>query len=518
MPDTVNLTHHRITVLLIDDQVMIGEAVRRMLSAEEDIDFHYCQDPTQAVKIANEIAPTVILQDLVMPEVDGLLLVRYFRANPTTQEVPLIVLSGKEEPTIKAEAFALGANDYMVKWPDPLEVIARIRYHSQGYITLLERNEAYNALLESQKQLEIRNRFIREAFGRYLSNDVVDAILETPEGLKIGGEKREVTVLMADLRGFASTCERLSAEAVVNILNTYLETMTEIVLKYRGNINEFIGDAILVIFGAPILRDNDAKRAVACALEMQQAMAKVNELNRQQGYSEVTMGIGINTGEAIVGNIGSKKRTKYDVVGHNVNLASRIESYTVGGQIFISESTKETCSSVLRIDDQIEVMPKGLKEPITIYEVGGIGDDFNIFLPEKERAELIKLQPPLPVRFTILEGKHSGKNAYIGSMVKLATRVAEIQGSRNCRELTDLKLLLFDDEGSEITSELYAKVTEKLSDSPPAFRVNFTSVPPEAEIFFEKVLDSHQHPPFVKGNNRDSRSSTNSGSFLPENH
>jgi len=490
MPDPVTLTRYRIMVLLIDDQVMIGEAVRRMLSAEQDIDFYYCQEPAQAVKTANEISPTVILQDLVMPEVDGLLLVRYFRANPETRDVPLIVLSSKEEPTIKAEAFALGANDYMVKLPDRLEVIARIRYHSQGYINLLERNEAYNALLESQRQLEIRNSFIRKTFGRYLSDDIADTILETPEGLKIGGEKRNVTIMMTDLRGFTAISERLSAEIVVNMLNTYLETMTEVILKYNGTINEFIGDAILVIFGAPIYRDNDAKRAVACALEMQQTMAKVNEVNRSKEYPKVAMGIGINTGEVIVGNIGSTKRTKYDVIGHNVNLASRIESYTVGGQIFISKSTMEACGSVLRIDDQIEVMPKGLKESITIYKVGGIGDDFKIFLPEEESIKLVKLHSPLSVRFTILDGKHSGGNAYDGSVIRLANMAAEIQASRNCRELTDIKLLLFDEERNEITADLYAKVTEQLSKTPPAFRVNFTSVPPEAEIFFKKMLDS----------------------------
>ena len=136
------LSEHQVTVLLVDDQPMIGEAVRRMLESEEDIAFHYCSDPTQAIETANELLPTVILQDLVMPDVDGLTLLRFFRANPSTREVPLIVLSTKEEPTIKAEAFALGASDYLVKLPDKIELIARVRYHSKGYINLLQRNRA----------------------------------------------------------------------------------------------------------------------------------------------------------------------------------------------------------------------------------------------------------------------------------------------------------------------------------------------------------------------------------------
>ncbi len=147
------LTQHKVTVLLIDDQPMIGEAVRRMLMSEPDVVFHYCRDAAKALDEAARIEPTVILQDLVMPDIDGLTLVKMFRAAHATRDTPLIVLSTKEEPTVKAEAFALGANDYLVKLPDRLELLARIRYHSRGYINLLERNEAYQALLESERRL-----------------------------------------------------------------------------------------------------------------------------------------------------------------------------------------------------------------------------------------------------------------------------------------------------------------------------------------------------------------------------
>jgi sigma-B regulation protein RsbU (phosphoserine phosphatase) len=147
------LTQHKASVLLVDDQPMIGEVVRRMLAGEDDIVFHYCKDATQAVARATEIKPTVILQDLVMPEIDGLELVRLFRENEATRETPMIVLSTKEDPKVKAEAFGLGANDYCVKLPDRLELLARIRYHSKSYIYLLQRNEAYKALQASQKML-----------------------------------------------------------------------------------------------------------------------------------------------------------------------------------------------------------------------------------------------------------------------------------------------------------------------------------------------------------------------------
>jgi adenylate cyclase len=456
-----------------------------MLATEEDIDFAYCQHPGQAIRMANEMTPTVILQDLVMPEIDGLLLVRYFRANPTTREVPLIVLSSKEEPTIKAEAFALGANDYMVKFPDKLEVLARIRYHSQGYINLLERNEAF-------EQLERANRFIRKTFGRYLSDTIVDTILESPEGTSLGGEKRKLTIMMTDLRGFTAISERLPAETVVNIINIFLEIMTEIILKYQGIIDEFIGDGILAIFGAPVFQENDAQRAVACALEMQLAMDEVNARYQKAGYPEALMGIGINTGDVVVGNIGSSKRTKYGVVGRHVNLTSRIESYTIGGQILISDTTLQECDGLLRIDGQLEVMPKGVRNPITIYEVGGIGEPFHIFLPEKRPVELSKLPEPVVLRFTFLEGKHAGKNFYTGTISKMTDRIAEIQTEVSAEKLTNLKIFLFDHQNREITSELYAKVIDTVSDDPPIFHINFTSVPPEADSFLTHIQASHR--------------------------
>lgn len=143
----------RIQVLLVDDQMIVGESIRKMLETESDISFHFCQDPALALQMADQIKPTVILQDLIMPDVDGLMLVKFFRANQTTREVPLIVLSSKEEPIVKAEAFALGANDYLVKIPDKIELIARIRYHSAAYTRLLERNEAYAKLDQSQRAL-----------------------------------------------------------------------------------------------------------------------------------------------------------------------------------------------------------------------------------------------------------------------------------------------------------------------------------------------------------------------------
>jgi adenylate cyclase len=481
------LPTHAIKVLLVDDQAIIGEAVRRLLATEEDIIFRYCSDPTAALHVANEFAPTVILQDLVMPDIDGLMLVRFFRANAATRHIPLIVLSTKEEPKIKAEAFALGANDYLVKLPDKLELIARIRYHSKGYISLLERNDAYKALEQMAKELQLHNRFIRKTFGRYLTDDVVKSLLESPEGLKLGGERRKITLVMTDLRGFTSMAGRLAPEKVVSMLNRYLGTMVEVIQQYQGTIDEFIGDAIFILFGAPIQRQDDAERAVACAMAMQLAMTGVNAQNRAEGLPEVEMGIGIHTGEVVVGNIGSDKRAKYGVVGSHVNLTARIESYTVGGQVLISDVTRQEIGPIVQVAEPIEVAAKGVDKPITIYNARGIGGKYNLFLPESVVA-LVPLPQAIPLQFTLLEGKHLGDAVLTGSLVKLSAKDGEVRSEHAVETWSNIKIQLTSPNGEELPGDLYAKVMGPSSEGSRGFAVHFTSIPPRVAVFFEQLL------------------------------
>jgi phosphoserine phosphatase RsbU/P len=224
------VAEHKITVLLIDDQAMIGEAVRRMLAAEKDIAFHFCNNPTKALEIAREIQPTVILQDLVMPEVDGLTLLRQFRAEETTKEIPMIVLSTKEEPVIKAEAFALGANDYLVKLPDKIELIARIRYHSRGYIALLERNEAYQALFRSQQRLATElaeaAEYVRSLLPERLQNGIQTDWMFIPS-TQLGGDSfgyhwldnEHFAIYLLDVCGHGVGAALLSV-SVLNVLRS----------------------------------------------------------------------------------------------------------------------------------------------------------------------------------------------------------------------------------------------------------------------------------------------------------
>lgn len=470
------LLEHATTVLLVDDQAIVAEAVRRMLSGEKDITFHYCHDPRTALGVSAAVSPTVILQDLVMPQMDGLTLVRHFRSSPHTRDVPLIVLSAEEDPKIKAEAFECGASDYIVKLPDKLELIARIRHHSRGYISMLQRNEAFAALIESQRELEIRNQFIRATFGRYVSDEVVNSLLATPEGLHLGGEKRTVTIMMADLRGFTAIAETHPPEAVVQTINNYLEVMTEVIGEYGGTINEIVGDGILIVFGAPLPVDDHAERAVACAMAMQLAMSRVNDKNERDALPHLGMGIGINTGEVIVGNIGSHRRTKYTMVGSNVNLTARIESYTSGNQVMIAKATKDAAGEILEIAASSEVRPKGMQDPITIYDVTGIGGRHGLHLPVR-RAEMTPVKQAINVRFRVIAEKHGTEEEGTGILSAVADHDIVITTDASYPPFTNLRIDFSSRDGGSVARNAYGKV---LSAGRGTLSVRLTSVPPDA--------------------------------------
>jgi class 3 adenylate cyclase len=331
------------------------------------------------------------------------------------------------------------------------------------------------------------SRFLRDTFSRYLTAEIVTNVLETPAGLALGGEKREITVLMADLRGFSALAERLPAEQVVAVINNFLGVMTDVIVEAGGTIDEFIGDAILVFFGAPTVREYHAEAAVTCALQMQLRMAEVNEKNRAEGLPQVQMGIGIHSGDVVVGNIGSQKRTKYGAVGSSVNLVGRIEARTVGGQILISQATRERVRAELRIDGQLEIRPKGIGGTIVLFDVGGIGNGDGLQLPGNEES-MKTLAQPLAVRFLILEGKFAKASHFDGQLEQLSPTGARLRSQAGLEAQTDIQIG-FDAAGARGGGcSIYAKVVETDSSDRSCFLVRFTSLSPEAESQIERLL------------------------------
>ncbi|BAY34985.1 multi-sensor signal transduction multi-kinase (plasmid) [Nostoc carneum NIES-2107] len=339
------------------------------------------------------------------------------------------------------------------------------------YQTLEQKvQERTTQLAQANMDLEKRNLLIRQVFGRYLSDDIVANLLESPERLKLGGDRRKMTILTSDLRGFTAISERSQPEEVISILNIYFEYMADVITKYQGSINEFMGDGILVLFGAPTPREDDALRAVACACAMQLAMDAVNEKLKYLNFPQLDMGIGINTGLVILGNIGSEKRTKYGIVGSQVNLAYRIESYSLGGEILISEQTLQEVGSIVRINGQKQVHPKGVKQLINIYCVDGIGKPYNLFLPREEEI-FFTLTEIIPIQYAMIEEKHINETMFQGSVTQISEKGAKVycdHVSEGCLPpaQTNIKLnLLVSNIPAELQEDIYAKVSENLADS-----------------------------------------------------
>lgn len=235
----------RSRTLLVDDQLIVAEGLRRMLMGCDDIEFAYCADPSQAIPMANEYRPTVILQDLVMPGMNGLMLLSLFRSNPATKNVPIVVLSTKEDPKIKGEAFAIGATDYLVKWPDEIEVLARVRAHSRSYLAQQQRDEALRALRILKVELERKNAELealscRDGLTGVLNRRGFDDYLNK-EWLRAIRQRHDVGLLLIDVDHFKDYNDNYGHQGgdeclrkVAFALGAALKRPSDIVARYGG--------------------------------------------------------------------------------------------------------------------------------------------------------------------------------------------------------------------------------------------------------------------------------------------
>lgn len=326
---------------------------------------------------------------------------------------------------------------------------------------------------------------IRFTFGRYLSSEIVNTLLESPQGVKLGGERRTITILTSDLRGFTAVSEEFAPEEVVKILNYYLGYMANIITEYQGTIDEFMGDGILVLFGAPIARKDDADRAIACAIAMQLAMNDINKQMKTWGYSPLKMGIGINTGEVVVGNIGSEKRTKYGIVGSEVNLTYRIESYTKGREILISEKTLNSLKSEVKIAETKEVSPKGVKKTITIYKIVGIKGKYNLTLPEIEE-KFIDMEEAIEIKYSPLNEKDVTTDIYYGKIIKILIKdiekgsIIQLDTQKKSYLPQPLENLKINIISSSFSDDIYGKVIT-VNQEENTFKIYFTYLSQNSE-------------------------------------
>jgi len=360
------------TIMVVDDNEMNRDLLSRRL-AKKGFNVIVAEDAFKALELLENGPCDLVLLDIMMPGMSGVEMLAKVRETRDQSMLPVIMATARDTREDIVAALKQGANDYVTKPLDFQVVLARVK-------TQLALKKANDKVWDLAADLEQRNDFIRSVFGRYLTNEIAQTLLDSPEGLQMGGERREMSILMADIRGFTRISAQRDPEEVVRMVNNFLVPMTEVILRHGGTIDEFIGDAILVLFGAPGPMQDHASRAVACAIEIQLAMPRVNELNRQSGLPEVKTGIGINSGDVVVGNIGSEMRAKYGVVGHNVNFTARIESETEGGQILVSDRTRQICGDSLTVRNEKSIHPKGFDEAVRVFEVSAIGDPFNLQL------------------------------------------------------------------------------------------------------------------------------------------
>ena len=325
----------------------------------------------------------------------------------------------------------------------------------------------------------LRDRdFIRDVLGRYVSPELAEQCVRDRGALRLGGEVRTVSILMSDLRGFSGLSERLGPERMIGLLNRYLGGMTPVILRHQGTINEFIGDAILVLFGAPFERPDDAERAVRCAWAMQRAMAGFNAESQAQGLPSLVMGIAVHSGRVVAGNIGSKDRMKYGVVGPVVNLAGRIESLTVGPQILLSEATLDRVRHLVSVGPGSQVAVKGVPEPVTVYALRGVTGEGAMDAPDDEALAEVDLPA---VAHVVGEGKRVDGTAHPIRVTRIGrTAVEFVANAALPATYSDLKLVVdFGDGGA--TDGSYVRVaarepSDRLGPAGTRIRAVFTSL------------------------------------------
>ena len=348
-------------ILAVDDLKENRELVARNLSRSGHFVITAASGEEALVALEQSDVDVVLL-DLMMPGMDGREVLRRMKEHPDWRATPVIVISGQQDMDGIIECIEAGADDYLFKPFNQVLLQARIKAG-------IERKRWHDREEQYRQQLERNEKFIRATFGRYLSDEIVTDILERPEGLELGGDLREVTIMMSDIRGFTTLSERLAPAQVVTMLNRYLGVMTDIIMAHQGTIDEFIGDAILAVFGAPQHREDDADRAARCALAMQSAMDEINAQNEAEGLPRIKTGIALNTGDVIAGNIGSERRSKYGFVGHPMNVTSRIEDLSAGGEILVSDSTLDKLTIDLEVSDRRELKVKGIDQSIIVHKI-----------------------------------------------------------------------------------------------------------------------------------------------------
>jgi adenylate cyclase len=352
-------------LLVVDDDARNRDLLARRL-ARRGFEVDTARDGVDGLRQIDTVEYDLVILDVMMPGMNGFEVLERVRRKHTMSELPVILATALANSADTVEGLQRGANDYVTKPLDFPVVIARIETH-------LAAHRAAREVAKLADQLEFRNAFIKQALGREVSDDLLVAMAETPDAIDLGGENRHVIALVADLRGARGLASQLAPSEYVAVLNNLLGGLCEIVEHYDGVVDSLSGDSLCAIFGLPVPLPDDSERAVACGIAMQLEMDEVNAHNRRAQLPEVEIGVGIATGEAVIGAVGHRDRLKLKAIGEPLVAAARIEAAALAREVWICSETHTAVAELLESDAARDAPAREGAEPLRIHRVLGIG-------------------------------------------------------------------------------------------------------------------------------------------------
>jgi DNA-binding response OmpR family regulator len=351
-------------LLVVDDDARNRDLLARRL-ARRGFEVDTASDGVDGLRRIDTTEYDLVILDVMMPGMSGFEVLERVRRKHSMSELPVILATALADSADTVEGLQRGANDYVTKPLDFPVVIARIETH-------LSAHRAAHEVAKLADQLEFRNAFIKQALGREVSDDLLVEMAETPDAIDLGGDSRHVVALVADLRGAQGLASKLAPAEYVAVLNSVLGSLCDIVQHYDGVVDSLSGDSLCAVFGLPVPLDDDSERAVACGIAMQLEMDEVNARNQRARLPEVEIGVGLATGNVVVGAVGHGEQLKLKAIGEPLVAAARIEAAALAREVWICDETRSAVADVLESDAEREIAERSGSEVLRIHRVLGI--------------------------------------------------------------------------------------------------------------------------------------------------
>lgn len=360
-------------ILVVDDNARNRQLLETLLK-RQGYGVVAVADGETALHQARENALDLIILDVMMPGMDGYAVAQELRQDPQLRAIPILMLTALRELEDKVRGLEAGADDFLVKPFNAVELLARVR-------SLLRIKQLHD-------ELQLKNALLERVLTRYMSQDIAQEILSNPEAnLQLGGSIHVISVLFADIRGFTRFAEQRDATRVLKVLNEIFNQLTPLVFEYHGTLDKYLGDALMAIYGAPVPQHNSPEAAVRTAWAMQKQFKALKSVNPE--LAELGLGIGIATGEAIVGNVGSDQLMDYTAIGHTPNLAKRLQEAALGGQILIDMPTYERIAKFSYCAPILPLYGEGLLTPVKAFEVLELAPATRSETPKAQREAVL---------------------------------------------------------------------------------------------------------------------------------